>query len=423
MKIHSLSIENTKRVKAVALEPAADGLTVIGGRNGQGKTSVLDAIAWALGGDKMRPTNAHREGSVIPPYIRVTLDNGLVVERKGKNSALTVTDPSGRKGGQKLLDEFVSGLALDLPRFMHATDKEKAATLLKIIGVGDQLTAIEQEESRAYNERLALGRIADQKEAFVKSLPYHTDCPKELVSAGELIRRQQDILARNGENARLRARRDELFEKRHQLARQINELTAQYDAVVDQCRIAERDAEDLEDESTEELEADILRIDEINRKVRANLDHDKAEEDAREAVNAYNTLTAKINDLRRQKTDLLKGANLPLEELSVENGCLLYRGKAWDCMSGSEQLKVSAAIVRALKPECGFILMDQLEAMDVETLREFGAWLENEGLQVIATRVSGGNECQIIIEDGYVKDAEKPESQPQRDWRKGGFGK
>ena len=140
-------------------------------------------------------------------------------------------------------------------------------------------------------------------------------------------------------------------------------------------------------------------------------------------MNAYNTLTAKINDLRRQKTDLLKGANLPLEELSVENGCLLYRGKAWDCMSGSEQLKVSAAIVRALKPECGFILMDQLEAMDVETLREFGAWLEGEGLQVIATRVSGGNECQIIIEDGYVKDAEKPESQPQRDWRKGGFGK
>jgi len=424
MKIHSLAIENTKRVKAVALEPAADGLTVIGGRNGQGKTSVLDAIAWALGGDRKRPTNAQREGSVIPPYIKVVLDNGLVVERKGARSALTVTDPSGRKAGQRLLDEFVSELALDLPKFMRATDKEKAATLLKIIGVGDQLAAIEQEEGRAYNERLALGRIADQKAAFVKSLPYHTDCPKELVSAGELIRRQQDILARNGENARLRARRDELFEKRHQLARQINELTAQYDAVVDQCRIAERDAEDLEDESTEELEADILRIDEINRKVRANLDHDKAEEDAREAVNAYNTLTAKINDLRRQKTDLLKGANLPLEGLSVENGCLLYRGKAWDCMSGSEQLRVSAAIVRALKPECGFILMDQLEAMDVETLREFGAWLEGEGLQVIATRVSDGDECQLIIEDGYVKEA-KPaeEAAPQRDWSKGGFGK
>lgn len=54
MKIHSLSIENTKRVKAVTLEPNTDGLTVIGGRNGQGKTSVLDAIAWALGGDRLR---------------------------------------------------------------------------------------------------------------------------------------------------------------------------------------------------------------------------------------------------------------------------------------------------------------------------------------------------------------------------------
>ena len=424
MKIHSLAIENTKRVKAVTLEPSQSGLTVIGGRNGQGKTSVLDAIAWALGGDKKRPTNAYREGSVIPPYIRVTLDNGLVVERKGKNSALTVTDPSGRKAGQRLLDEFVSELALDLPKFMRASDKEKAATLLKIIGVGDQLAMIETQERAAYNERLALGRIADQKAAFVKSLPYHTDAPNELVSAGELIRRQQDILARNGENARLRARRDELFERRHQLARQINELTAQYDAIVDQCRIAEKDAEDLEDESTEELEADILRIDEINRKVRANLDHDKAEEDARESTNAYNALTAKIDALRRQKNDLLKGANLPLEDLAVENGSLLYHGKAWDCMSSSEQLRVSAAIVRALKPECGFILMDQLEAMDRPTLEEFGKWLEGEGLQVIATRVSDGDECQIIVEDGYVKTEDKPEAAaPQRDWSKGGFGK
>ena len=65
VKIASVEAENVKRVKAVYLEPKADGLTVIGGRNGQGKTSVLDAIAWALGGDKMRPSNAR-----TPPATR-----------------------------------------------------------------------------------------------------------------------------------------------------------------------------------------------------------------------------------------------------------------------------------------------------------------------------------------------------------------
>ena len=68
---------------AVRLEPTANGLTVIGGRNGQGKTSVLDAIAWALGGNKFRPTEPQRDGSVIPPHLKITLDNVIIVERSG----------------------------------------------------------------------------------------------------------------------------------------------------------------------------------------------------------------------------------------------------------------------------------------------------------------------------------------------------
>ena len=101
MKINKLEIENVKRVRAVKIEPAANGLTIIGGDNGQGKTSVLDSIAWALGGESFRPSAPGREGSMVPPYLHVVLSNGLVVERKGKNSDLKVTDPSGEKAGQK----------------------------------------------------------------------------------------------------------------------------------------------------------------------------------------------------------------------------------------------------------------------------------------------------------------------------------
>lgn len=107
IKINQLEIENVKRIKAVKLEPSVNGLTIIGGDNNQGKTSVLDAIAWALGGDRYRPSQAGRNGSVIPPNLHIVMDNGLVVERKGKNSDLKVTDPSGKKGGQQLLNEFV----------------------------------------------------------------------------------------------------------------------------------------------------------------------------------------------------------------------------------------------------------------------------------------------------------------------------
>ena len=113
--------------------------------------------------------------------------------------------------------------------------------------------------------------------------------------------------------------------------------------------------------------------------------------------------------MRAQKRALLGSADLPLPGLAVEDGQLVYNGRKWDCMSGSEQLRVATAVVRRLKPECGFVLVDKLEQMDAGTLREFGAWAEAEGLQVIATRVSTGDECSIVIEDGYggAQDAPK----------------
>ena len=86
MKINRLEIENVKRIKAVKLEPSQNGLTVIGGNNNQGKTSVLDSIAWALGGDRYKPSQAIREGSMMPPSLHIVMDNGLVVERKGKTA-------------------------------------------------------------------------------------------------------------------------------------------------------------------------------------------------------------------------------------------------------------------------------------------------------------------------------------------------
>ena len=114
IKINQLEIENVKRIKAVKIKPSKEGLTIVGGRNNQGKTSVLDAIAWALGGDKYRPSQAARDGAMVPPNLHIVLSNGIVVERRGVNSALKVIDPDGKKGGQQLLNSFVEQLAQEL---------------------------------------------------------------------------------------------------------------------------------------------------------------------------------------------------------------------------------------------------------------------------------------------------------------------
>lgn len=401
VKINKLEIENVKRVKAVKLEPTANGLTIIGGRNGQGKTSILDSIAWALGGNKYKPSQAQREGSVLPPNLHIVLDNGLEIRRDGKNSDLKVIDPSGNKAGQQLLNSFVEEFSINLPKFIEANNSEKAKTLLQIIGVGEQLAVLEQQENEKYNQRTTIGQIADQKKKFAAEQVYYPDAPKDLVSVSELITQQQTILAKNGENARLRSQRDQLAQLKDNLDTEIDRLIAERADIEAKLEIAEKSTLDLHDESTEQLEQNIAQVEQINLKVRANLDKDKANEDAQNYKDQYDGLTSEIEGIRLEKTKLLDNADLPLPGLSVAEGELLYNGQKWDNMSGAEQLKVSTAIVRKLNPECGFILVDKLEQFDLETLMEFGQWAETEQLQIIATRVSTGDECSIIITDGY----------------------
>lgn len=429
VKINTLEIENVKRIKAVSLSPSENGLTIIGGNNGQGKTSVLDAICWVLGGEKFRPTNAAREGAYADPNLRITLSNGLIAERRGKNSALKVIDPQGNKSGQRLLDSFISQFALDLPKFLNATDKEKAETLLQIIGVGEQLTKMELEENRLYQERLAIGRFADQKKKYADELQYWDGVPETPVSASELIAKQQAILARNAQRSQWALEYDSILcelSRTEDLIRdteqRLRALQLQKQELEQRSIAAQKSPEELQMESTEELEKNIAEIDVINSKVRDNLNRTKAIDEASSYAMQYDDLTAQIEGIRIARRDLLNTADMPLPGLTVEAGKLQFNGKAWDCMSGSEQLRVATAIVRRLNPECGFVLLDKLEQMDLETLREFGAWLEKEGLQAIATRVSTGDECSIIIEDGRaVPMTETVASAAQTGWQAGVF--
>lgn len=423
IKINSLELENVKRIKAVQLTPAKDGLTIIGGDNNQGKTSVLDAIAWALGGDKYRPSEPQRQGSIVPPELHITLSNGLIVERKGKNSSLKVIDPDGRKGGQQLLNEFISTFALDLPKFMRGSDKEKADTLLQIIGVREKLAKLDLKISSAYNQRHDTGVVLDQKKKYAAELQQYPDAPKERISVSELIQQQQAILARNGENQRLRARAEECNKELAEAQLAFDDAKSRLKIAEQNAVIARKSTEDLQDESTAELEASIRNAEIINAKVESNIKKSTAEAEAVEMQENYDDMSTELDNLRSDRIKLLTGAKLPLPGLSVnEDGALTYNGQAWDNISGSDQLKVATAIVRRLNPECGFVLMDKLEQMDATTLKNFGAWAEQEGLQVIGTRVSRGSECSIIIEDGKnLADAEPVLVQPQKTWTPGKF--
>ena len=425
VKITSLEIENVKRITAVSMTVEGKALTVIGGKNAQGKSSVLDSIMWALGGERFKPSNAIHAGAE-KGYIKVELDNGVTVERAGINGTLKVTSSRG-KGGQSLLNDFVNIFALNLPKFMAASDTEKAKMLLDVFpDLGRKLSELNAECKRLFDERHALGQIADRKTKYAEELPFDFSLPEDPLSGSEMAKKLQAAMSVNAGNQALRNKvgqcEDEVKAKLYR-AESARKRVADLESALSDARgelaNAEKDhasaqtqlgnarktATELKDLDTTAIEKELEQIDSTNAAIRANQSKRSAEDESSHLKAQYEDMTQTLETKRAQRIALLSSVKMPLSGLSFdEAGALVFNGQPWDCMSGAEQLRVSAAICAAVNPKCGFVLLDKLESMDPETLEEFAAWLDERDLQAIGTRVSTGDECSIVIEDGHVKE-------------------
>ena len=432
MQIHEVTISDVKRVKFVNFKPQSDKLTVIGGKNGQGKSSSLHAIAFALGGEPFRPSNLQREGAEEYPYIKVEMDNGLVLERKGKNSDLTITDPTGKLGGQAILNKVLTKLALNLSEFINSNDKEKCKYLLQIVEDGDLLLKIDEEEQTLYMERRELYDRVQRKKKAAEEMPHYLDVGLELIQPTELLAKQNWILTRNAEvkAAKAKVEANKMALKKSQqtilalddqktslekqiegIKRQIELTESQMKTAVEEAKVLEKIVKDsenqaFEEESLDEVKRELAEFSKKNEKIQANILQKKCMEEADALELQYKELTVKIEDARNRKQELLAKTNLPYPGLSVNGGRLTLNGKYWDCMSGSEQITIACALISRLKPDCRFILVDKLEQYDEDQLAGLDKWCEDNQFQIIGTRVSTGDENSLIIQDGLVLGAE-----------------
>lgn len=424
--IAGLHIENVKRVRAVQMIPAPHGLTIIGGDNGQGKTSVLDAIAGALGGDSFKQP-VHEGAS--RGFSRVTLSNGLVVERiytAAGGSRLKVDDPTGKKSGQSLLSELVSQFALNVGEFMAAGDKKKGEILLKVIGVNPQ--PFEERIRTLEADRLIKGREADRMKGHAESLPYYEDAPEERLDGNSISAKMTEALQFNakvraaGVNAGAKKDALDLAEIRHREAEAaLVAAQERVDAANARMVTARGEYQDAlanagsvgKPVDTEAISAKLAEVSETNEKVQANLNRKQAQETAAMLSAEYAEIQKEITEEREALKALLEGAELPYPGLGVNDGVLQYNGRAWSTLSESEKLILATAISRAVNPNCRFVLVDGLERMDRKTLATFSGWLVTQGLQAIGTRVGNGEECSLIIENGVVAGSEEPAAAPE----------
>ena len=406
-------IRNFKRVHMAEVEFSEDGLTVIGGSNAQGKSTFLDAVKFLLGGKKYAPSNPHNlDAGGATATVRTMLSNGIEVERSGKSSTLKVRVGDG-KGNQATLKEFLNEFALDIDKFMRSTDTEKAKLLIAHLGIGEQLEHLDKKIKACFDDRTVMSREVKRKQQLSEACQTFDGAPAEKVN---LMHTMSIIQAQQGENDAFAKKAEKMVEIREsgiEKEARIAELQAQVEAITTKVKEMRAEYAELAIEcgefvkhDTTGLEESLANAEAINLQVDANAKAAAAATEFKASKKEEQSLTDTIEEARQQREKLLSEIPMPLAELSIADGNLIYKGEQWDCMSGSQRLIVATAISRAFKPECGFVLVDELEQMDWDTITSFDAWAKAEGIQVIGAMVCDENkegDNVIIITDGKVK--------------------
>jgi DNA repair exonuclease SbcCD ATPase subunit len=206
MKILELRSENVKKIRVVSIKP--DGsLVVIGGRNGQGKSSTLDSIMYALGGKKFTGSMPVRKGE-DKATILIETDTGIVIRRtytKGGGGTLTVTTKDGWKppgSPQDVLDALVGTLSFDPLEFTRMSAMKQVETLRLLVGL--DFTESDATRKQTYDRRTDVNKDVERLKSQLAMMPAHADAPAAEVSIQDIVAELQRRSRVNEQNKALR---------------------------------------------------------------------------------------------------------------------------------------------------------------------------------------------------------------------------
>ena len=417
MKIIKLESENIKRLYAVEIKP--DGsLIVIGGRNAQGKTSLLDSIEMCLAGKSSIPKQPIRKGESKARVV-IELDD-LIVTRifSTSDSKLVITDKQGftKSSPQALLDSLTGKLSFDPLAFISMKPDEQLKIVKELAGI--DFSKLDDEAKKIYDERTMVNREVKTLQAQVQAIEKYEDVPESELSITELVNKLEKINKINQKNQNerqllsdLQNRVDSSESELDRLREEIKKLRERWDiATIENNRLKDELANqlfkvnDLQDEETDTLKKLIANCEETNRKVRSNLKYNELLFDFELRQQKVEKITKRLEEIEDEKLKLISSSKLPIQGLTFDSSTLYYNGVPFaDQASSAEQLRVSVAMGFAMNPKLKILLIRDGSLLDEDNLKMIAEMAEKEGGQLWLERVGEGKECQVIIEDGRVK--------------------
>lgn len=408
LRIIELQAENVKRLKAVRLKPDAT-LVRIEGRNAQGKSSVLDAIAAALGGGKWNPAEPVRRGA---KKARVTLDLGdLKVERRWTargGTVLEITSNGARMASpQSILDKLVGDLTFDPLRFVHMPAKEQASLLRKLAGL--DFSEIEAKRDQLYAERTVANRRAKEAAARVGDMP-PKPASMELVSVRELADKQERAFAHNrAVDDAMRSVTDAKSacvaakEEVDRLVSRLAEARNTLKAAEERAGAAQEQAERMEHADVSDLRAQIEGAEKHNAAIEARRSWEERDKAARAAEEEAEALDEQIKAVDAEKDRALADAKFPLDGLGIGVDGPTLNGIPFSQASSAEQLRTGVAIGLAGKPKARIMLIRDGSLLDSGNMQELNRIAEEFDAQVFVERVAeSAAPSAVYIEDGEI---------------------
>lgn len=423
LHIVELRTENVKRISAVTIRPEGN-MVVIGGDNGQGKTSLLDSIEWALGGSKNIDAEPIRRGA---RKAKIVVNLGeIVVERtfnaKGGTS-LVVKNADGEpmRSPQALMDKLCAKVTFDPLSFAREDDKKQDAILKDALGL--DFSKLDAKRQGIFDQRRDLKRDAKALGARLDAMVLHINVPEKEDSVAALTEELETAqnIAKSNDAKRSKIKSEQKFletlETQSMDAKnEVNRIEAElskarlklqhtHDERESQKLLLEQlesEADALVDPDTAPIKEKLRTIEETNRKVRENAEHKKLSAELEDLETQIEKHTESIQGIDDEKARQLEAADFPIPGLGFDETGPTLNGVPLSQASQAERLRVSIAIGAALNPRVRVMLVRDAALLDQKSMQLLAEFAAEKNVQIWLERVGDGDESAIIIDDGTI---------------------
>lgn len=443
--IMELKVKNILGIEAAFVQPTGE-LTLITGKNAQGKSSLLNSIFLGLQGKAPGVEEPIRHGTQraeIVIGLGTEEEMKAIVTRRfsaGKSPSLSLKPADGSpplKSPQKLLNSIFDSTTIDPSEYKNLHLKEQAKRLMKSLGI--DVEALNDERQVIFDARKEANSAVRRQEALAGELPAPPpkDTPDEQVSVKELLARQAELRALRDDHedwlATVKLGQDHCEALRQSVADQeqtIATLEARLEA--ERSRLSELQSNATAAEACElksgpppmpdpngekEIQDALANVETVNENVRAKHERRKVLGELKKARQEASRLDNDLKAFDERSVHAVSAAmeKFPVKGLSVNEDGVFVNDVPLDQCSTAEQWITWTRIGMAQKPKLRVILIRDGSDMDSDTLRalsqlardeRYWLWVEKvldepgkEGIHFEAGEVVAVNGNEVIKKD------------------------